>query len=252
MRHGSMEGQRRLDTPDLGLIQGPAQPVDGVVATPGVDHDLGDEVVVLGGHLIPSLESRIDADARPTRHGPARQPAGRRSEVPAGIFGADANLDRVATGVGRPSRGPHCRRGQWPSGGQLELLSDDVQAGDQFRDPVLDLKAGVDLQEEERSVRATQELCRCRVLESGRTRDPHGQLVKVHSISTGESGSRGLLDQFLVASLERAIPLPDRHDIAFRVTQELDLYMPGRTYFALEIDGAIPECRGRLPGTVRQ
>ena len=49
----AMERQRGLDPGDLGLVEGAAQPVDGAGPVRGMDHDLGDEVVVLGRDPVP-------------------------------------------------------------------------------------------------------------------------------------------------------------------------------------------------------
>jgi hypothetical protein len=54
---------------------------------------------------------------------------------------------------------------------------------------------------------------------------------------------RRLLDQLLVAALERAVPLADGHDLAEAVSQQLDLDVARRIDQALEVDGAIAEGR---------
>ena len=108
--HEAVERQRRLDAADLGLVERPAQPVDRRVAVAGVDHDLGDQVVVLGRHAVARLDRRVDPDARAGRHRPAADPARRRREVAAGILGGDAHLDRVARRASRPRRPPRAPR----------------------------------------------------------------------------------------------------------------------------------------------
>ena len=50
-----------------------------------------------------------------------------------------------------------------------------------------------------------------------------------------------LLDELLVATLEGAVALADRHDRAGRVTQELDLDVTGRPDLSLQIDRAVSE-----------
>ena len=49
---------------DLGLVERPAEAVDGGVPIPGVDHDLGDEVVVVGRDPVAGPETRVDPHAR--------------------------------------------------------------------------------------------------------------------------------------------------------------------------------------------
>ena len=70
-----------------------------------------------------------------------------------GILGVDAALDRVAGERHVPllERQPLARR-------DADLLLDDVDAGDELGDRVLDLDAGVDLEEEEVALVVEQEL----------------------------------------------------------------------------------------------
>ena len=101
--HEAMERQGGLDAADLGLVEGPPEPVDRRVAVAGVDHHLGDQVVVLGRHPV----ARLDAPCPPGRPGPtasasARPGPGVGREVPARILGRQADLDRVARRLGGP------------------------------------------------------------------------------------------------------------------------------------------------------
>jgi hypothetical protein len=71
--------------------------------------------------------------------GPGQEP-GRR------VFGVEAGLDGVAVELGSGGLG-----GQGLAGGRQELEADQVQAGDGLGDRVLDLDAGIDLEEPEPS-----------------------------------------------------------------------------------------------------
>ncbi len=59
-----------------------------------------------------------------------------------GILGVDARLDRMAAGRGLEQ----CKVAQF-SGGLADHPFDEVDAGDLLGDAVLDLQAGVDLEE---------------------------------------------------------------------------------------------------------
>ena len=80
--HEPVERQGRLDAADLGLVERPAETGDRRSAVPGVDQDLGDQVVVLGG----------------TRS-PASIPVSTRTPGPAGM-----TQRRTRPGVGAKSR----------------------------------------------------------------------------------------------------------------------------------------------------
>ena len=110
------------------------EPVDRRVAVAGVDHDLGDQVVVVGRHAVARLDGRVDPDARARRHDPAADPARRRREVARRILGGDADLDRVAR-RGRPPARPAASAAS-DSGrpaARSELLADDVEAATRAR-----------------------------------------------------------------------------------------------------------------------
>ena len=96
-------------------------------------------------HDVAALEARIDAKTRMRRR-PASEPqrARARDEVLARILGADARLDRV------PARTDLvlCER-QPLAGGDAQLPLDEVEAGDELGDRVLDLQARVHLHEVE-------------------------------------------------------------------------------------------------------
>ena len=180
--HEPVERQRRLDPGDLGLVEGASKPRDRRGPVAGVDHDLGDEVVVLGRDPVAGLDAGVDPDARTGRHDPATDPAGCRRELARRVLRRDPDLDRVAGRLGGPSgRGERLGR-QRPPGGQPELLPDDVETGHQLGHPVLDLEPGVDLEEVERAVRRAEELGGRGVLQAGRGRDPDRHRVQLPAL----------------------------------------------------------------------
>ena len=133
-------------------------------------------------------------------------------EVAGRILGGEPDLDGMAHRRRGPVRGGQDGVRQGPAGGQAELLRDDVEAGDELRDAVLDLEPGVDLEEPGRAVRPAKELGGRGVLETRGGRDLDRAVVEVAALVGRQARRRRLLDQLLVATLERAVPLPDGDD----------------------------------------
>ena len=95
----------------------------------------------------------VDPQARTVVDVEAVQPAGGGQEPAPRVLGVEPRLDGVA-GDGRPAD----LVGQRLPGGQQELQADQVEAGDRLGDRVLDLQAGVDLEEDELALGGEQEL----------------------------------------------------------------------------------------------
>ena len=164
--------------------------------------------------------------------------AGRRQELAAGgVLGVDADLDAVAA-----LQRPHLvlRQRQRLAGRHADLPLDEVDAGDHLGDRVLDLQAGVHLEEEEVAV-LVDELDGAGVvvadglgrLDGGRA---HGVLDAV-----GQARRRRLLDQLLVAALRRAVAGRDPHDVAVGVADDLHLDVARPRQVALDVDLVAPE-----------
>ena len=168
------------------------------------------------------------------------------SEGPGRVLGRDPDLDRVPAGIGRLLGGTQHRRGEGPAGRDRQLLPDDVDARDELGHPVLDLEAGVDLEEPEVAGLVEEELGRRRVPQARGTGGPQAQLVQVAALVGGEARRGRLLDQLLVPALDRAVALAEGDDRPERVAEELDLDMAGGPDLAFEVDGAVPEGGERL------
>src|SRR4029077_5401625 len=56
-----------------------------------------------------------------------------------------------------------------------------------------------------------------------------------------EHDGRGLLDELLVAPLDRALPLAELPDVAARVAEDLELDVPGLLEALLEVHLRVPE-----------
>ena len=130
--------------------------------------------------------------------------------------------------------------GQRRAGGDADLLAHDVDAGDRFGDRMLDLQAGVHLDEVEVAVLVEEfDGADAQIAELGqRAGDDAADLVALLGV---EGGAAGFLPDFLVAALQRAIALAQMHDIAMAVGQDLDFDMARLLEIFLHIDRVVAE-----------
>ena len=117
---------------------------------------------------------------------------------------------------------------------------------------MLDLEPGVHLEEPEAAVRVEQELDGRRVDEPGRLGGADRGGVELAALDLVEARRRRLLDELLVAALERAVTLAEGDDVTVGVADELDLDVTGRPDLALQVDGAVAERRAGLGRSGRQ
>ena len=177
--HEAVERQRRLDAGHFGLVEGSPQPIDGGVPIARMDHDLGDEVVVL--RRAPGRRPRSRCrPGRPARTASTqrRDPTRRRREVRAGSSAESRTSIAWLVGSAARSAAASAAADSGAPGREAELLADDVQAGHELGHAVLDLEPGVDLEEVERPVGRPQELGRRGVAQAGRRGDPDRELVE--------------------------------------------------------------------------
>ena len=125
--------------------------------------------------------------------------AGGGHEVAAGVLGVDPELDAV------PARLGVLGDLQLQAVGDAELLADEVDAAGLLGDRVLDLQAGVDLEEGDRAVGADEVLDRAGAVVAGLRADGLRGLVDAGPLLVGEERRGRLLDQLLVAPLQRAV-----------------------------------------------
>src|SRR6185312_9153606 len=113
-----------------------------------------------------------------------------------------------------PAAGRPADRRKPPAGGDAELLTHDVDTGDELCHRVLDLEACVQLDEVEAPVRAEQELERPGVAVANRAaRALGGGLHRLPRLGR-QRRRRRLLDQLLVTPLDRALALAEREHTA--------------------------------------
>src|SRR4029079_691680 len=93
-----------------------------------------------------------------------------------------------------------------PAGGDVQLELDEVEPGRQLGHRVLDLEAGVDLEEGEALLsRLVQELDGAGVLVPGGMCEAHRGSAQLTVLGRREGDARGLLDHLLVAPLHAAV-----------------------------------------------
>ena len=132
------------------------------------------------------------------------------------------------------------------AGGDPQLGADQVDVGDLLGHRVLDLDAGVHLDEDVAAVGGEQELDRAGVDVADLAGERDG--VGAHPLAQlgVEVGGRGDLDDLLVPPLHRAVALEQVDDVAGRVGQDLHLDVAGADHRLLEEDRGVAERRLRL------
>src|SRR5207237_2957314 len=127
------------------------------------------------------------------------------------------------------------------SRGEPDLLPDDVDTCDELAHRMLDLEPAVHLDKVEPALRADQELERAGVpIADRRAGSLDGALHPLPGVVV-ERGGRGLLDQLLMPSLDRALALAERQHSSVRVAQHLDLDVTGRDAHFLDVASAPPD-----------
>ena len=111
---------------------------------------------------------------------------------------------------------------------------------DQLGDGVLDLEAGVHLEEEELAV-LVEELDGAGVDVAAGLGDLDRGLAHRLADLVGEVRGRALLDELLVAALGRAVALAHPHAVAVGVGDDLHLDVAGPGEVALHVDLVAPE-----------
>jgi hypothetical protein len=221
----------------------PAEGVDeaapGLLARPAPRHDLGEHRVVVDGDLAPRLDSRVDPHPGTARLLVDEDRPDLGKEAVLGILRVEAPLDGVGGGGRRQVRGERLARGD----GKLER--DEVEPPGLFRHRMLDLEAGVHLEEEERAVGVEEELDRARVDVADLLRRRHGRLAHPRAERRRHDGRRALLHDLLVAALDRALPLAERDDPPVRVAEDLDSRWPLRA--PIPIGRRASPCHRRRP-----
>src|SRR4029078_13159056 len=183
---------------------------------PTMSNPFADHRVVMWNHDRIGLHGRIHPDAEAAGRTISRDQSWRRSEL-FGIFGVNAALEAMAcdSDLG-------LLEGERLSVGQRDLLFDEVDAGDHFRDGMLDLNAGIHFHEEEVMVFVDQEFYRPQIAVMHRFHglDSHPSDLAAKLFIAGRR--RRLLNDLLVSPLDGAIALAEVDNMAARIRGDLD------------------------------
>ena len=210
------------DAANVGLFQPAVEPIDrGLAGRRPRDH-LGQHGVVIRRHRIAIAIAGIDPQAvNGLRRTPGLDPAHRGHEVLLRIFRVDPRLDGVAV---QPDL--ILRQRQLFAECHPQLPLHQIDAGNQFGHGMLDLQAGVHLDEEHfLAVGDEFDGAGADIVHGG------GRLARGgadrFALFGVERRRRRFLDHLLVPPLQRAFALPERKQVAMAVADDLHLDMPG-------------------------
>ena len=180
---------------------------------------LGEQGVELGRRRVADIAAAVDSHAGAggflicaERSGAAGDHPGLDGETPRL---SDRRLVAEAQGI------------EGGAGGDLELRLHEVEARDLLGHRVLDLDAGVALDEEVLAgLGDDKELDRAGVHVGGRLHQPDRVGEEPRAQIAVQAGRGGRLDHLLVAELDRAVPLVQVDGVAVRVGEDLDLDVP--------------------------
>ena len=237
---GLQEEQVGIDAGDarVGECIGQREPGAFAVLAPG--DKLGDHRVVERRDLVPRLDAAVDTQARPALgKGEMGEAPRLRQEAPRRVLGIEPRLDGMAGGGD-----VFLREGQRLSRRDAKLPFHQVEPGHHLGHRVLDLEAGVHLDEVEGAALVDQEFHRARAGIADRAREPDGGFAHLRAQRIGQAGRRRLLDHLLVPALDRAVAVEQVQHRAVRIGQHLHLHMARPGDIALQQQRAVAEGRG--------
>ena len=132
------------------------------------------------------------------------------------------------------------------TGGDPDLLLDEIHIGDRLRYRVFHLDPRVHFHEIEIFLFIQKELDGSRILISDCFRRPDRRLPHLFAEFIGDRRRRGLFKDFLVSSLDRAVALAEMDDISVSVTQDLEFDMARILHKPLDVHGIVGKSFDRL------
>src|SRR5438093_1619201 len=217
--HDALEDwDRRLDAHHLVLGERPRHAGDGGLAVAPPHDELGHQGVVEARDGVAAVDARVIAHPGTARRPQADDATGRRDEPRVGILGVDTALDGPAVPDDLVLGEAELLPGRDP-----ELLLDEVAPRHELGHGVLDLEPRVHLEEVEAPVAVHEELHRTRIDVADGGGDAAGRLAHPAAEIGIHDGRRALLDQLLVATLDRALALAEMDHVAVGVAQHLAL-----------------------------
>ena len=223
------EGDVGLDAPHPYLVDGTGRLAAGGGKIMIPTGDLHQQRVVVGGDNGTHVGiAAVQTDTESAGGGVGRDLAVVRGKVVGGVLGGHTALDGVAVDVDilLPAQAD-LRVTQGIPGGNEDLTSDDIHAGDHLRHRMLHLNPGVHLDEVVAAVLIHQKLHRTGADVPHRAGNFHGiPAQRLHRLLR-DGPCRGELHHLLIPPLERAVPLAQMIDVAVLVRQDLHLNVLG-------------------------
>ncbi len=239
-----LERDRRFDAANHELAERAFHAGNGNFSGGTGDDELGDHRIVIRRNRVAGVNMGIDADALAARCIPEIDGAGARGEVIVGIFRVDTALD------GMPAR--TCLEhmaGQRLAGSNPDLLLNELAAHHFFRHRVLNLDPGIHLHEIEiLSLLVDKILDGAGVLIVDRLDQRYRCLAHALAEFRREEWRRTFLNDLLVSTLHRAIPLAQVDVVAVGIRDDLKLDMVRIDDKLFEVALAVSERRERFIG----
>src|SRR5699024_10175993 len=247
VQHLLEERDHRRQASHLELPQCTLRAGDGLLAILAPHDELGQHGVELAADDGAFLDSGVHADTRAGGLTVGGDHARVWHEVIGRVLAVNAELDGVA------AQRRAARPGQWAAFCDAELLAHQVPASDLLGDGVLDLQAGVDLQEADQAVGADQVLHGARALVAGGAADLLGGFVDPAVLLGGQERGWGFFDELLEAALRGAVAGGCDEDVAVLIGQDLRFHVAGAVEVALdEALTAAEGCDGLSGGGIEE
>ena len=226
--------------------------VDRLLARLGVGDELGDHRIVVEGDFAALEHAGVVAHGHAVMlsfggRAIAHQPADRGREIAIRVLRVDAALDRPAVKLDVA-----LFQGEPLAGGDPDHLLDEVDAGDEFGNRMFNLEPRIHLQEEETPVLPGNELDGAGAVVADGLGERDRLLAHLRACLGIEQRARRLLDDLLIAALDRAFALAEIDDIAVLVAENLDFDVARIGDELLDEHAVVAEARLRLGASARK
>src|SRR5208283_5249974 len=192
----------RLDPADKIFAEGARKPRDGLIAVGAISDQLGQQRIVVDGHVPAFIHAAIAADAGPRGRQEKSDLTWAGKIIVVRILGVNAALDGVAADAYIV-----LRKWQLLSRCNTNLQVNQIESSDQLRDRVLHLQAGVHLQKIEILLLIDEKFYGARVGVGRRLRHPNGDLAHPAPHIGIDDRRRRFLHHFLMTPLQRTLAL---------------------------------------------
>mmetsp|Transcript_32913 Transcript_32913/g.72695 ORF Transcript_32913/g.72695 Transcript_32913/m.72695 type:complete len:291 (-) Transcript_32913:657-1529(-) len=227
-------------TGNHGLVEGTQHAGDSRVPIRAPHNQLAQQRVVVGWHQVLGVHVAVHAHMGATGGKVGGHAAGTGAEVLEWILGVDTALNGVTLELDILL----CEL-ELLALCHLDLLLDQIHAGDHLSHGVLHLDTGVHLHEVE-ALLLPQELNGAHTHIADSLGGVDGSITHGLAHLRCQGGAGRLLQELLVAPLDRAVALTQVHHVAVLVSQDLELNVAGGLHVALNVDRAVAEGRLRL------